>query len=142
MRWLRKRYRPMDELVRFHRAFGQTQYWTQNETQKSNTLYLRRRLIAEEAIEVQDAINDLHLVPSNQNLEHVAKELADLLVVTYGTAEVLGIPIEDVFHEVMRSNMSKVGPDGKVLRRDDGKILKPPTYVEADVHGVMTGEWL
>jgi predicted HAD superfamily Cof-like phosphohydrolase len=38
--------------------------------------------------------------------------------------------------------MSKVGPDGQVIRREDGKILKPDTYREADVHGAITGEWL
>jgi predicted HAD superfamily Cof-like phosphohydrolase len=38
--------------------------------------------------------------------------------------------------------MSKVRPDGTVLRRGDGKILKPDTYRPADMRGVVTGEWL
>jgi predicted HAD superfamily Cof-like phosphohydrolase len=74
--------------------------------------------------------------------EALAKELADVLYVVYGTADLLEIPLEAVFAEVHRSNMSKVREDGTVLRREDGKILKPDSYREADVHGALTGEWV
>ncbi len=70
----------------------------------------------------------------------LAKELADILYVTYGTAEILGIPLEDVFQEVHRSNMSKLGLSGRPVRRHDGKVLKGPNYQEADVAGVMSGK--
>jgi predicted HAD superfamily Cof-like phosphohydrolase len=73
--------------------------------------------------------------------EALAKELADVLYVVYGTADLLEIPLEAVFTEVHRSNMSKVVA-GEVIRREDGKILKPDSYREADVHGALTGEWL
>jgi predicted HAD superfamily Cof-like phosphohydrolase len=63
--------------------------------------------------------------------------LADLIYVAVGTAISLGIPIDDVFAEVHRSNMSKTGPDGKAIRRADGKILKGPNYSPADIESLL-----
>lgn len=62
------------------------------------------------------------------SLENIAKESADLKYVTYGTDSALGIPADKVYAEVHDSNMSKIGPDGEVLRRPDGKVLKGPHY--------------
>jgi predicted HAD superfamily Cof-like phosphohydrolase len=42
-----------------------------------------------------------------------------------------------VYAEVHRSNMSKLGPDGRPVRRHDGKVLKGPNYREADVLTAM-----
>jgi len=66
-----------------------------------------------------------------------ADALADLLYVVYGAALEWGIPLDDVFAEVHRSNMSKVWPDGTVHYREDGKVLKPPAYSPADVAKVL-----
>lgn len=63
----------------------------------------------------------------------LAKELADLLYVTYGTADIYGIDLDSVFEEVHRSNMSKLGEDGKPVYREDGKVLKGPNYHEPDL---------
>lgn len=71
------------------------------------------------------------------DLSKVAKELADLLYVVYGTAAAYGIPIDDVYREVHRSNMSKLGEDGKPIYREDGKVLKGPNYSPADVEKVL-----
>jgi len=61
------------------------------------------------------------------------KELADILVVTLGALHSTGINGEEVWNEVVKSNMSKIDPTtGKVLRREDGKILKGPNYVAPD----------
>lgn len=67
------------------------------------------------------------------NLEKIAKESADLKVVTYGTDAALGIDADIAFDAVNQSNMSKIAPDGSVVRRDDGKILKGPHYHEPDM---------
>jgi predicted HAD superfamily Cof-like phosphohydrolase len=66
--------------------------------------------------------------------------MCDLLVVTFGTIVELGIQdiVEDAFAEVMRSNMTKLGVDGKPIYRQDGKILKSPLYEEADIARVLT----
>ena len=63
----------------------------------------------------------------------MAKELADLLYVVYGTAVSVGIDMEPVFREVHRSNMSKVGGH----KRADGKWVKPPTYSPADIESIV-----
>ena len=52
------------------------------------------------------------------------------MYVTIGFAITFGLPLEEVFYEVHKSNMSKLGPDGEVLRREDGKILKSELYKE------------
>jgi len=74
------------------------------------------------------------------NVVNLAKELADLLYVVYGTAAAYGIPIDDVYREVHRSNMSKLGPDGKPIYREDGKVLKGPNYTPADIQKVLDGK--
>lgn len=90
---------------------------------------LRRSLVEEEAKEVLEAIDA-------NDVEDIAKELADLVYIAYGTAITYGIPLDKVLREVHRSNMTKV-VDGEVLRREDGKILKPESYEPADVESVL-----
>ena len=70
-------------------------------------------------------------------VQGLAKELADLVYVTYRMALVMGIDLDSVFTEVHRSNMSKLGDDGKPLYREDGKVLKGPNYEEARVKEVL-----
>jgi predicted HAD superfamily Cof-like phosphohydrolase len=91
----------------------------------------RRTLLDEEAREATEALTDLAEVlraggDPTAAYQAVAKELADVLYVTYGTADALGIDLPAVFVEVHRSNMSKLDADGRVLRRADGKVLKGP----------------
>lgn len=63
----------------------------------------------------------------------LAKELADLLYVVYGTGAAVGIDMDKVYDEVHCSNMSKLGADGEVIRREDGKVLKGPNYAPPDL---------
>lgn len=90
------------------------------------TQKLRIRLIQEEFNELQEAL-------ATQDLSAVAKELADLLYVVYGTAVSCGVDMEPVFREVHRSNMSKIGGH----KRDDGKWVKPPTYSPAQIQTIL-----
>ena len=71
------------------------------------------------------------------NRPKVAKELADLLYVVYGSADTMDIPMDEVYAEVHRSNMSKMHPDGTVRYREDGKILKTEFYSPADIEKVL-----
>lgn len=93
---------------------------------KEETKELRVRLIQEEFDELKEAM-------AAGNLAAVAKELADLLYVTYGTAVSYGIDMEPVFREVHRSNLSKIGG----YKRADGKWVKPPTYSPADIESIV-----
>ena len=94
-----------------------------------HTKQLRVRLIQEEFDELKDAM-------AAGNLAAVAKELADLLYVTYGTAVSYGIDMEPVFREVHRSNLSKVGG----YKRADGKWVKPPTYSPANIDLILEAQ--
>ena len=87
---------------------------------------LRIRLIQEEFDELQEALHQ-------KELPSIAKELADLLYVVYGTAVSYGIDMEPIFHEVQRSNMSKVGG----YKREDGKWVKPSTYSPANIAPIL-----
>jgi predicted HAD superfamily Cof-like phosphohydrolase len=85
--------------------------------------YLREDLIREEWEELLEALYE-------QDVEHIAKELADLLYVVYGTADEYGIPMDTVFAKVHISNMSKLN-DGAF--RHDGKYVKGPSYKPPDL---------
>jgi len=91
---------------------------------------LRVKLICEEAEEFIEAIEKGDIVG-------VAGELADLMYVVIGAALEWGIPVDPVFAEVHRANLSKVWPDGTIHYREDGKVLKPPTYSPADIAGLL-----
>ena len=93
------------------------------------TQELRVRLIQEEFDELKEAL-------AREDLVAIAKEMADLLYVVYGTAVSYGIDMKPVFEEVHRSNLSKVGG----FKRADGKWVKPPTYSPASVQPLLDAQ--
>jgi len=82
---------------------------------------LRADLIVEEAAEFADATARTDLVA-------LADALADIVYAAYGAAVTYGIDLDATLREVHRSNMSKIGRDGRPVTRADGKILKSDTY--------------
>lgn len=85
---------------------------------------LYMNLIAEEIHELRTADNEAEEL----------KELMDCLVVVIGYGLSRGWNLHGAWQEVWASNMSKIDPvSGKVIKRADGKILKPETYRAADV---------
>lgn len=125
-------------LREFHRTIGADS--PQRPTPPTpERLRLRWTLIEEEVGEVRAEVDGLlprlsageALAPAD--LAPLAHELADLLYVTYGALDQLGIDADAVFAEVHRANLSKAnGP-----RRADGKLLKPAGWRPADVRGVL-----
>ena len=93
---------------------------------------LRQCLIMEEAGEVYDELDRPVL-----NRVALTKELVDLLYVIYGTAEQLNLPVNEAFYRVHRSNMSKLGEDGKPIYREDGKVLKGPNYEQPNLEDLF-----
>lgn len=69
----------------------------------------------------------------------MADALADMVYVVHGTALAYGIPLDEVLAEVHRSNMSKLGLDGRPILRADGKAVKGPGFAAADVAAVIAG---
>ena len=86
-----------------------------------NIIKLRLDLINEEIKELQEAIN-------NKDLVEIADALTDILYVTYGAGHSFGINLDKCFSEVQRSNMSKLGSDGKPIYNESGKVMKGPNY--------------
>jgi predicted HAD superfamily Cof-like phosphohydrolase len=122
-----------DKVRQFHRAFGHaldTPFNPSYSDADHEKACLRLRLMDEEMCEVEEAMY------SGTKAE-LAKELADLLYVIYGTAATYGIPIDEVFNRVHESNMSKLGEDGKPVYRNDGKVLKGPNYKEPNMEGLI-----
>ncbi|HSN03736.1 MazG nucleotide pyrophosphohydrolase domain-containing protein [Nitrospira sp. NS4] len=105
----------------FHRKFEIVVQTAPAEVSE-DTKRLRVRLIQEEFDELKESM-------AAGDLPAVAKEMADLLYVVYGTAVSYGIDMDPVFREVHRSNLSKVGG----YKRADGKWVKPATYSPAQV---------
>lgn len=77
------------------------------------------------------------LAEQNDHLEDIKHILLVMLMDVCGIAVNLGIPLNAVFTEVHRSNLSKLMPDGSVLRREDGKILKGPNYSPPDIACIL-----
>jgi predicted HAD superfamily Cof-like phosphohydrolase len=82
---------------------------------------------------IQEELDELKEAMGQDDLAAVAKEMADLLYVVYGTAVSYGIDMEPVFREVHRSNLSKVGG----YKRADGKWVKPPSYSPACLQPIL-----
>lgn len=109
----------------------------------AGTLRLRRRLMEEELTELLEAMY-------SRNLPDIAKELADLLYVVYGTAVSYGLDMDPVSDEVHRSNMTKFSvtgayhdtcdETGKSIKDAGGKTLKPPGFEPAKVAAVITAQ--
>ena len=95
-----------------------------------NTRELRIELIQEELEELSDAVADRDMV-------QIADALTDLLYVVYGAGHSFGIDLDECFQEVHSSNMSKLGEDGRPIYREDGKVMKGPSFFEPDLEGIL-----
>lgn len=93
---------------------------------------LRYKLMREENEEYLEAAN-------NGDLVEVADALGDMLYILCGTIIEHGLQykIEEVFNEIQRSNMSKLGDDGEPIYREDGKVLKGPNYFKPDIIRIL-----
>tara|TARA_B100001063_G_scaffold130213_1_gene121683 strand:+ start:185 stop:526 length:342 start_codon:yes stop_codon:yes gene_type:complete len=88
---------------------------------------LRYELILEELNELKEAIEQ-------KDIKEVADALTDILYVTYGAGHAFGINLDKCFDEVQKSNMSKLGADGKPIYNEYGKVMKGPNYFKPDLN--------
>lgn len=116
----------------FHEAFGLGVKQDPIAKLSANKLKLRFDLMAEENEEYLEAAN-------NNDIVEVADALGDMLYILCGTILEHGMQykIEDVFNEIQRSNMSKLGEDGKPIYREDGKVLKGPHYFKPQILDII-----
>ena len=75
----------------------------------------------------------------NDDLVEVADALGDMLYILCGTILEHGMHYksEEVFNEIQRSNMSKLGADGKPIYREDGKVMKGPNYFKPNIVSIL-----
>ena len=87
---------------------------------------LRISLINEELEELKQAMK-------NNDLKEAVDALTDILYVTYGAGHAFGVNLDKCFDEVQKSNMSKLGKDGKPIYNEAGKVMKGPSYFKPDL---------
>ncbi len=114
-----------NSVKKFMEVFGQ-EVKTKAEFPSEKIADLRYSLIKEELDEFNQALKD-------RNLKEIADALTDILYVTYGAGHAFGIDLDKCFEEVQRSNMSKLGEDGKPIYNEKGKVMKGPKYFQPDL---------
>ena len=93
---------------------------------------LRFNLMKEENEEYLEAVQ-------NNDIVEIADALGDMLYILCGTILEHGLQhkIEEIFDEIQRSNMSKLGEDGKPIYREDGKVMKGPNYFKPSFEAIL-----
>ena len=93
---------------------------------------LRFKLMAEENQEYFEAAK-------NNDIVEVADALGDMLYILCGTIIEHGMQdkIEEIFDEIQKSNLSKLGDDGKPIYRNDGKVMKGPNYFKPKISEIL-----
>jgi predicted HAD superfamily Cof-like phosphohydrolase len=116
----------------FHEAFGLGVQQNPIAKLAEEKIKLRYDLMAEENEEYLDAAQ-------NNDLTEVADALGDMLYILCGTILEHGMQhkIEEVFNEIQRSNMSKLGADGNPIYREDGKVMKGPNYFKPNISSII-----
>ena len=114
-----------NSVKKFMEVFGQ-EVKTKAEFPSEKIIKLRYNLIKEELDEFEEALKD-------KNLKEVADALTDILYVTYGAGHAFVIDLDKYFDEVQRSNMSKLGEDGKPIYNEHGKVMKGPKYFQPNL---------
>lgn len=122
----------LDAVQEFHESFGLGVSTTPKADLGKAKNALRFELMREENEEYQEAV-------AANDLVEVADALGDMLYILCGTILEHGLQhkIEAVFNEIQRSNMSKLGADGKPIYREDGKVLKGPNYFKPNIKAIL-----
>lgn len=80
---------------------------------------------------IKEEVNELE---ESRTREDDVDALIDILVVTIGALQSIGVDIEGAWNEVVRSNMAKIDPEtGMVRKREDGKVLKPEGWTPPEL---------
>ena len=87
---------------------------------------------------IEEELNELKEAVKNNDIVEVADALTDILYVTYGAGHSFGVDLDKCFDEVQRSNMSKLGVDGKPIYNESGKVMKGPNYFAPDLKKIIT----
>lgn len=122
----------LDSVKQFHSSFGLGISEMPKGCLGEAVNMLRYNLMKEENEEYLEAVK-------NNDLREIADALGDMLYILCGTIIEHGLQykIEEVFDEIQRSNMSKLGADGLPVYREDGKVMKGPNYFKPDFTKIL-----
>ncbi|MCM4168713.1 Phosphoribosyl-ATP pyrophosphatase [Arenibacter antarcticus] len=124
--------RKLDAVKLFHNSFG----LGVSDKIRANLGLAKNKL----RYNLMDEENKEYLEAANGNdIVEVADALGDMLYILCGTILEHGMQykIEEVFEEIQRSNMSKLGEDGRPILREDGKVLKGPNYFKPEISEIL-----
>lgn len=146
---LRYNMNSYERVREFMETFGHPVYDKPTVIEDSDWEKMRLALIQEEFSELLDAcgypesarwVRDVVLIKDPEidtNVVEAADALGDLEYVINGMALGMGIPLPEIVEEIHRSNMTKLGPDGKPIYREDGKILKGEDYEPPNLEKIL-----
>lgn len=122
----------LEAVETFHTAFGIENNYSPTADLPSEVNQLRYKLMREENEEYLEAA-------SNNDIVEIADALGDQLYILCGTILKHGLQdkIGAIFREIQRSNMSKLGADGKPIYREDGKVLKGENYFRPNIKAII-----
>ena len=122
----------IEAVTKFHESYGLGIEHTPKANLPKNISELRFNLMKEENEEYLQAAQA-------EDLIEIGDALGDMLYILCGTIIAHGFQdkIESIFDEIQRSNMSKLGADGKPIYRKDGKVMKGPNYFKPDLKKIL-----
>ena len=122
----------LNAVKEFHTAFTIGHSETPRADLGTSKNLLRYNLMKEENEEYLEAVQ-------NNDIIEIADALGDMMYILCGTIIEHGLQhkIEEVFDEIQRSNMSKLGEDGKPIYREDGKVMKGPNYFKPNFSDIL-----
>ena len=124
--------KPIQAVIDFHNAFGLAVEQNPKANLPNAISKLRFDLMKEE--------NEEYLAAAKENdIIEIGDALGDMLYILCGTIIAHGFQdkIESIFDEIQKSNMSKLGADGKPIYREDGKVLKGPNYFKPNIKKIL-----
>lgn len=131
--WNERTYKertPFEKLVEFHEAFELGFPESPELPEDIETRKLRIRILVEEFEEYLEG-------EENNDIIEIADALIDIIYVAYGTGVEYGLPMDKLFNEVHRSNMSKLDENGNPIYREDGKVMKGENYTPPKVKEII-----
>ena len=124
--------KPINAVTSFHEAYGLGIEGKPTATLPESITTLRFNLMKEENEEYLEAAKAKDII-------EIGDALGDMLYILCGTIIAHGFQdkIESIFDEIQKSNMSKLGADGKPIYREDGKVLKGPNYFKPNIEKIL-----
>lgn len=123
------------QVLEFQNAFG-IESPTRPKLLHKKRAELRHNLLQEEVDEVMSAVKSKDLVS-------IVDGVIDSMYILIGTAHEYGFAdrMEQLFDEVHRANMSKMGSDGKPILRKDGKVMKSDSYSPPKLDKILSRDF-